>query len=52
MHEIVDRDEPIIRNVWTRDEAVAFYKKNNEPFKIELVEAIPADQTRHFLSAG
>ena len=52
MHEIVDRDEPIIRNVWTRDEAVAFYKKNHEPFKIELVEAIPADQTVTFYQQG
>jgi threonyl-tRNA synthetase len=52
MHEIVDRDESIIRNVWTRDEAVAFYKKNNEPFKIELVEAIPADQTVTFYQQG
>ncbi|MGB1998708.1 MAG: threonine--tRNA ligase [Candidatus Puniceispirillaceae bacterium] len=52
MHEIVDRDEPIVRNVWTRDEAVAFYKKNNEPFKIELVEAIPADQTVTFYQQG
>ncbi|MDC1408413.1 threonine--tRNA ligase [Candidatus Puniceispirillum sp.] len=52
MHEIVDRDEPIIRNVWTRDEAVDFYKKNNEPFKIELVEAIPADQTVTFYQQG
>ena len=52
MHEIVDRDEPIIRNVWTRDEAVAFYKNNNEPFKIELVEAIPADQTVTFYQQG
>ena len=52
MHKIVDRDEPIIRNVWTRDEAVAFYKKNNEPFKIELVEAIPADQTVTFYQQG
>ena len=52
MHEIVDRDEPIFRNVWTRDEAVAFYKKNNEPFKIELVEAIPADQTVTFYQQG
>ena len=52
MHEIVDRDELIIRNVWTRDEAVAFYKKNNEPFKIELVEAIPADQTVTFYKQG
>ena len=37
MHEIVDRDEEITRDVWTRDQAVDFYKKNNEPFKIELV---------------
>ena len=41
MHEIVDRDEEIIRGTWTRDEAVAFYKERNEPFKVELVEAIP-----------
>jgi len=52
MHEIVDRDEPIIRNVWSRNEAVAFYKKNNEPFKVELVEAIPADETVTFYQQG
>ena len=33
MHEIVDRDEPITRGVWTRDEAVAFYKEKNEPLR-------------------
>jgi len=52
MHDIVDRDEPIIRNVWSRDEAVAFYKTNNEPFKIELVEAIPAGETVTFYQQG
>ena len=52
MHEIVDRDELIIRNVWTRDEAVAFYKKNNEPFKIELVETIPLSETVTFYKQG
>ena len=52
MHEIVDRDETIVRSVWSRDEAVAFYKKNNEPFKVELVEAIPADQTVTFYQQG
>ncbi|MGC6439438.1 MAG: threonine--tRNA ligase [Candidatus Puniceispirillaceae bacterium] len=52
MHEIVDRDEPIIRDEWTRDEAVAFYKNNNEPFKIELVEAIPADETVSYYTQG
>ena len=52
MHEIVDRDEPIIRGVWTRDEAVAFYKEKNEPFKVELVEAIPADETVSYYTQG
>ena len=33
MHEIVDRNEEIIREVWTREEAIDFFKKNNEKFK-------------------
>ena len=52
MHEIVDRDEVIIRNVWTRDEAVAFYRKNDEPFKVELVETIPQGETVTFYQQG
>ena len=52
MHDIVDRDEPIERAVWTRDEAVAFYREKNEPFKIELVEAIPADETVSYYTQG
>jgi len=52
MHEIVDRDEAITREVWTRDEAVAFYQKNNEPFKVELVDAIPTDETVTFYRQG
>ena len=52
MHEIVDRDEPIERAVWTRDEAVAFYREKNEPFKVELVEAIPADETVSYYTQG
>ena len=52
MHEIVDRDEAIERRIWSRDEAVAFYKKNNEPFKVELIEAIPADETVTFYQQG
>ena len=52
MHDIVDRDEEITREVWTRDEAVAFYRKNNEPFKVELVNAIPQDETVTFYRQG
>ncbi|MDA1308841.1 MAG: threonine--tRNA ligase [Proteobacteria bacterium] len=52
MHEIVDRDEVITREVWTRDEAVEHYKKVNEPFKVELVETIPADEGISFYRQG
>ncbi|MBT6256428.1 MAG: threonine--tRNA ligase [Alphaproteobacteria bacterium] len=52
MHAIVDRDEAITREVWTRDEAVAFYRKNDEPFKVELVDAIPANETVTFYRQG
>ena len=52
MHDIVDRDEAITREVWTRNEAVDFYKKNNEPFKVELVDAIPEDETVTFYRQG
>ena len=52
MHEIVDRDEPIERGVWTRDEAIAFYRAKDEPFKIELVEAIPEGETMSYYTQG
>jgi threonyl-tRNA synthetase len=44
MKEIVDRDEPITREVWTRDDAVRFFKEQGEHYKAEIIEAIPADQ--------
>jgi len=52
MHEIVDRDEEIVREVWSRDEAVEHYKQVNEPFKVELVETIPADERISFYRQG
>jgi threonyl-tRNA synthetase len=52
MHDIVDRDETISREVWTREQAVKFYQDNDEPFKVELVQAIPADETVTFYRQG
>lgn len=52
MHEIVDRDEEITRGVWTRNEALAFYRDRNEPFKVELVESIPAEETVSYYAQG
>lgn len=44
MKEIVDRDEAITREVWTRDQAVAHFKTAGETFKAEWVGQIPADE--------
>ena len=52
MHEIVDRDEKIFREVWTRKKALEYYSQNNENFKIELVNAIPEDQLITFYRQG
>ena len=52
MHEIVDRDETISREVWSREKAIDHFKKNNEKFKLELVRAIPEDETVTFYRQG
>ena len=52
MHEIVDRDEEIIREVWSRKQALDFFKKNNEKFKVELVGAIPDKEAVTFYRQG
>ncbi|XDZ66664.1 threonine--tRNA ligase [Alphaproteobacteria bacterium LSUCC0684] len=52
MHEIVDRDETITREVFSRNEAIQFYRNNNEPFKVELVDSIPEDEVVTFYRQG
>ncbi|PCJ71683.1 MAG: threonine--tRNA ligase [Rhodobiaceae bacterium] len=44
MKEIVDRDEKITREVWGRDEAVAYFKKIGENYKAEIIAGIPAGE--------
>ncbi|GAO97430.1 threonine--tRNA ligase [Caedimonas varicaedens] len=41
MREIVDRDEPLVREVWSRDKAVEFFKSIGEHFKAEIISSIP-----------
>ncbi|MEM7498552.1 MAG: threonine--tRNA ligase [Pseudomonadota bacterium] len=41
MREIIARRDPVTTEVWERDRAIRYYKANNEPYKVELVEAIP-----------
>src|SRR5438445_1893270 len=44
MRDIVRRDEPITREVWERDKAVAFFDDIGERYKAEYIGEIPADE--------
>ena len=44
MGEIVDRNEEITREVWTRTDAINFFKDAGEHYKAQLIEAIPDGQ--------
>jgi len=44
MREIIARDKPFTKEVWTRDKAKKTFRDMGEAFKVELIDAIPADQ--------
>ncbi|MDA3888425.1 MAG: threonine--tRNA ligase [Allgaiera sp.] len=44
MKEIINLRDPVRTEIWDRDRAIAHYRESGEPYKVELVEAIPADQ--------
>src|ERR1700674_5547723 len=44
MREIIARDKPFTKEIWTREQAKQVFADNGEMFKVELVDAIPADQ--------
>jgi threonyl-tRNA synthetase len=44
MREIIARDKPFTKEVWTREKAKKTFRDMGEAFKVELIDAIPADQ--------
>ncbi|HET7315550.1 threonine--tRNA ligase [Salinisphaera sp.] len=45
MHELARRDHEVIREVVTRDQALATFVDRNEPYKQAIVREIPEDET-------
>ncbi|WBU57889.1 threonine--tRNA ligase [Paracoccus sediminicola] len=41
MKQIIAARDPIRTEIWDRDRAIAHYKDQNEPFKLELIDRIP-----------
>ena len=52
MAEIVDRDEPVVREEKSREDAIAFFKNKGEKYKVELIEDLPADAVISFYRQG
>ena len=44
MRSLAAKDEPIVREVWNRDEAVNLFLQMGEKYKAEIIGSIPADQ--------
>jgi len=52
MREIVARDEPVRREVWPRDKAIAFFEGIGERYKAEIVRDLPEDEDIRIYSQG
>ncbi len=44
MTELAKKDFPVLREVWPRDKAVAFFKSIGEHYKAEIIGSIPAGE--------
>ena len=43
MKKIIKENIPVIRKIMTKKDAIEYFKKNNEPYKVEIIEDIDAD---------
>ncbi|MGN0276170.1 MAG: threonine--tRNA ligase [Hominisplanchenecus sp.] len=52
MKKIVKEALPITRFTKPRNEAIAYFKEKNEPYKVELIEDLPEDSVISFYQQG
>ena len=52
MREIIARDKPFTKEVWGREQTKQVFRDKGENFKVELVDAIPGDETDQDLLPG
>lgn len=44
MRQIIERGDAFVREVWSRDKAIEFFKAKGENFKVELIQDLPAHE--------
>jgi threonyl-tRNA synthetase len=52
MRQIIAQDRPFTKEEWSRERAKQFFRDKGELFKVELVDAIPEDQTLKMYAQG
>ena len=52
MKEIINKNELVKTEVWSREKALDYYKKNGEKYKIELINDIPLNEEIRFYWHG
>ena len=52
MTEIAKADLPVTRSLMSRPEAIEFFEKLGEKYKVEIIESIPGDEALSFYSQG
>ena len=52
MKEIIARDKPFTKEIWSREQAKQVFRDKGENFKVELIDAIPEDQSLKIYKQG
>ncbi len=52
MKEIIARDRPFTKEIWSRDDAKKVFADKGENYKVELIDAIPEDQSLKIYKQG
>jgi threonyl-tRNA synthetase len=52
MKEIIARDRPFTKEIWSREQAKKVFADKGENFKVELIDAIPEDQSLKIYKQG
>src|SRR5882757_2561336 len=52
MKEIIARDKPFTKEIWSREQAKKTFRDKGENFKVELIDAIPEDQQLKIYKQG
>jgi len=52
MKQLVKANQPVVRSLMARDEAVAFFREQGENYKAEIIESIPSDEDLSLYNQG